>query len=214
MHRIKRLLLLLICCSIALFPAGCGEKVTGQPETGQEEASSRETEQGTDMPAATEQVENTPATEEQDANESNEPEAVFELTEEEQAIFERYVESLDNEIFRDVAPVSIAKIYIQCGVDSLWEPEFSMYAKEGLTISREEYKAAHDEDLEAGYTLTRKAMADYVFPYLQDSEFVEDGGNKGHIDFEAVDGEPWTLRLIKSDTGIWEIKFLPFDEYE
>lgn len=138
-----------------------------------------------------------------------EPKEIFSLTDEEKRIYTAYLTSLSTDVFRDVDPVSIAKIFIQCGIEGKANAEYTMFSKEGRDVTKEEYLKMNEKDMESPVE-TRKEMADVVFGLLYQGKFTDNGDNTGIISFvDAYDNE-LTFKLLKNAKGVWEVKFNPF----
>jgi hypothetical protein len=151
-----------------------------------------------------------PEWEEGDLAENPNPGRVFALTEAERVLYETYLEEMDTKIFRDAAPVSIAKIHIQCGIDGKWAQEYAMYAPEGLTATPEDFAALHSEDVTSTPIESRQEMADYMFANLDGGEFLQEDDRHGRLRF-FVETDAFDFYMIKDADGVWRPKYDPFN---
>jgi len=141
-------------------------------------------------------------------SETDEDVPVFALNEEEHRIYAAYREVYDIEIFRDVAPVSIAMVFIQCGLDGDIDAEYAMFHPEGLTETKEEYtemNTANDAALDAE---RRQYYAGVLFASLRDGAFTEEGST-GFITFTTSLGEEARFYLAKNKDGVWMADYYP-----
>ena len=172
-------------------------------------------------------------------NPNNYPPAwhLFTLTDEENAVYERLKAELTTDVFEGLSPISVAKIYVQCGIDAEWEAEYICHSKIGLPVSLEDWHQQHIEDLAWSVIESRKDLADWQFALIDDSE-VKINGDEAVIiyhstpfmDMEVPSTEPGgepeyvmveptqedieetynEFHLIKNEKGIWEVRYRPF----
>ncbi|MDR1531846.1 MAG: hypothetical protein LBS62_06635 [Clostridiales bacterium] len=184
-----------IIFAIALV-SGCVQNTDTPPET--------------PAPSVTKAPTPTPEYEEGDLLDNAGHGRVFSLTEEERNIYEEFLNSMDLNVFANVDPISIAKIFIQYGIDGMWEQEYTMFSPEGLVPTKEDYRQLHVRDVESTDIASRKDQADYMFGNMYKGEFVQDSENVGRVHF-FVEEDPFDLYLIKNADGIWQPKYNPFD---
>jgi len=144
----------------------------------------------------------------------------FTLTAEERAAYERLVAELSTDAFYGLSPISVAKIYIQAGIDGEWEAEFIAHNQESMRMTREDWQELHEVDQEWSVIESRQSLANWVFPFLDDAEVIIDG-DRATLHFYSVPdpeelefdpdfpGEPHVFNLIRNDRGIWEARFRP-----
>ena len=141
----------------------------------------------------------------------------FTLTEEERAAYERLKAELTTDAFYGLSPISVAKIYVQAGIDGEWEAEWTAHNYESMEVTKEEFYDQHLIDMMWSEIASRQSLANWVFPFIDDAEvFIE--GNRAMIVFDSVP-EPdvpeehqdtlHVFNLIKNDAGIWEMRFRP-----
>jgi len=149
---------------------------------------------------------------------------VFKLTDAQRALYDEYAQSLDIGLFRDVSPIDIAQVYIECGVEGKWEAEFNLYHPDGMPYTKDEYYQQHVTDMLNQDPRTRRLHANINFPYLNDGVFDDYGNGKGHILFETPTppditvegstlGPPTKIAMIfqQNSDGIWLLaKLNPF----
>jgi len=138
----------------------------------------------------------------------------FKLTDAERAVYEEYVRTLDINLFKDLPPVSIVKIHIQCGIDGEWEAEYTMFSEKGLFLTKEEYHGEHIKDLSSADFSSRKTLADMIFSTIENGVFVDSDDGLGHYDFVTDVNEPVEFYLVKNSDGIWLPKIEPFSAWD
>ena len=147
---------------------------------------------------------------------------VFTLTDTQQALFDAYSKNFnfDISIFKNTDPIDIAQVFIECGIEGLWEGEYNMCVN--WPISKAEYRDEALADVAANDIRTRRDKANYVFPYLKDGTFVDGGNGLGYIEFNSYDSSSnySTVYAVKAKlhlqqvNGIWMIDQTNFFEYE
>ncbi|MDR1913394.1 MAG: hypothetical protein LBQ68_02780 [Clostridiales bacterium] len=140
----------------------------------------------------------------------------FELTESQRALYDAYVKdfNFDTSLLKDASAIDTAHIYIECGINGLWEGEYNLFYFKSKPLSKVSYKEENDKDLATLDIRTRRDMANIVFPFLSDGEFTDNGDGTGYIDFESVHPEDYSkqtliymrVNMVQSD-GVWLIDF-------
>jgi len=140
----------------------------------------------------------------------------FTLTAEEQAAYERLKAELTTDVFYGLSPISVAKITIQAGIDGEWEAEFVAHNAESMERTREEWYEQHRVDMLWSDIASRRSLANWVFPFIDDAEvLIDEEGGRALLLFDSVpdpDDGPYAetlhfFHLVRSDTGIWEARF-------
>ena len=143
----------------------------------------------------------------------------FVLSSEEQALYDEFKANLDINIFKDIAPASIAKVFVQCGIEGNWEAEYELYSKEGFYIlndddeevyfTKEDWQFFSDKDIRESQLITRKDRADIVLPLLGEAEFVDNGENLGYLTFISTDPEKtmYHFVFVKNENGVWQPRY-------
>lgn len=144
-----------------------------------------------------------------------EADSVFKFSDAEKFAYENFPKAFDKSLFKDLAPISIFKIYIQYGISSFWEAEYEMYSKTDLKLSKEDayYQYAADarkDETGENKSLSKKDMAEFIFSKVDEGVFVEDSPTTGHIEFKDADSEDYKFQFIKNADGIWEPVFNSF----
>ena len=174
----------------------------------------------------------------QEPNPNNYPPAWYEfsLTDEENAVYEKLKTELTTDVFEGLSPISVAKIYVQCGVDAEWEAEYTCHSKIGLPVSKEDWHQQHIEDLAWSVVESRKDLAHWQFALIDDGEIKitgdeatiiyhstpfmdmevpskEPGGEPEYVMVEPTEEEIEAtyneFHLIKNEKGIWEVRYRP-----
>ncbi len=144
--------------------------------------------------------------------------AVFEFTEAEEKAYGEFAKAHDKSVFKDMEPMSIAKIWIQYGIQFDWESDFEMLCKdENLTVTKDDFRKLHSIDRlqsksleEQGMeSLSRQEFAKTVFSDLEKGEFVKTSDTEGHILFKESGKTDVWLNFKQVTPGIWEVVYLP-----
>ena len=119
------------------------------------------------------------------------PDNLFELTNEQQALFEEYSRdfNFDISIFQGVDPIDVAQVFIECGINGLWEGEYYLSYFEFGTVSKEAFHREFLHDVATQDIRMRRSVANISFPNLNDGTFFDLGGGSGYIEFLSVDAE-------------------------
>jgi len=141
------------------------------------------------------------------------PDNLFELTDEQQALFDEYSRdfNFDISVFQGVDPVDVAQVFIECGINGLWEGEYNLFYFEFNPLSKEEFFIAFEHDMSTTDLRTRRSMANVSFRNLNDGTFVDLGDGSGYIEFHSVDSDmvnvfEATLRLnMRLVDDVWMI---------
>ena len=139
----------------------------------------------------------------------------FTLTETQQKLFDKYSENFnfDISVFKGAAPVDVAQVFIECGINGLWEGEYNLFYFETRQVRKVDFKAEFDRDASAVDIRTRRDYANLLMSGLKDGKFVDDGGGYGHIEFKSYDMtsdyegiyEAAAKLNLKQVDGIWMI---------
>ncbi|MDR2649530.1 MAG: hypothetical protein LBB94_07425 [Clostridiales bacterium] len=139
----------------------------------------------------------------------------FTLTAAQQALFDSYSKdfNFDISLFKDASPVDVAQVFVECGIEGLWEGEYNLYYFETRRVAKADYKADFEKDLSTLDIRTRRDQANLVFPYLKDGVFVEESDGSGYIEFESMEqtSDYETLYKVKTKMnlkkvdGVWKI---------
>lgn len=147
----------------------------------------------------------------------------FTLTPEEEAVFERLKTELSTDVFEGLSPISVMKIAVMAGITGEWRAEFAAFnyaSVQEAGSSLEAWESLHGIDLQWADIASRRSMANWVFPRI-DEGFVLERGNRAVVVFYTVPdpeeleidpdfpGVLTTMNLIRNDRGIWEVMFRP-----
>lgn len=128
----------------------------------------------------------------------------FKLTEEEKTAYNWFKLDHDLDNLKNLTPISIAKLYVQAGMDGDAETEYALYT------TRPEYvmwsKEEHIKISENNRTTASQKLA--ALGGIQDGKFVETSDFEGYISFENANGSQG-FRMIKDPGGIWKVGFMP-----
>lgn len=131
----------------------------------------------------------------------------FALSAEENALFEAYVKDKDVSLFKDAAPITIAKVFIQCGVTDNISAEYAMYAPDSTEDTEEEYIRKSTVDATPLPVEERQRFADLLFGLLDQGAFMEVSPTEGYIEFGTADGQNGRFHLMKDENGIWQVNY-------
>ena len=147
------------------------------------------------------------------------PDNLFELTNEQKVLFDEYSRdfNFDISIFQGVDPIDVAHVFIECGINGLWEGEYYLFYFEFDSITKENFHNAFEHDLATQDIRTRRSVANISFPNLNDGTFVDLGNGSGYIEFLSVDAEFGSahyeamLRLfMRHVDDVWMINYSRF----
>jgi len=142
---------------------------------------------------------------------------VFALNAEERYIYERFLAELDTSLFYGLSPISVAKIYIQAGIDGEWEAEFYAHNQASMEVTKQEFYENHVIDMQWSVLESRQSLANWVFPFLDDAEIHVDG-NRALLIFYSVPEPDFpieyqyllhVMNLLMNEDGVWEMRFRP-----
>jgi hypothetical protein len=127
----------------------------------------------------------------------------FQLTEEEKTAYNWLKLDHDLDNLKNLSPLSIAKLYVQAGIDGDAETEYALYTTrpEYVMWSKEEHIKFSENDQT---TASQKLAA---LGGIQDGEFVKTSDYEGYISFENANGSQG-FRMIKDPDGIWKVAFM------
>ena len=119
------------------------------------------------------------------------PDNLFELTSEQQALFDEYSRdfNFDISIFQGVDPIDVAHVYIECGINGLWEGEYYLYYFEYASLSKELFHNEFVHDFATYDIRMRRSVANMAFPNLNGGTFVDLRDGSGYIEFLSVNAE-------------------------
>jgi hypothetical protein len=128
----------------------------------------------------------------------------FELTEEENTVYQKFKMSHDPEALRNLSPLSIAKLYVQAGLDGDAETEYAFYTTDPDYIrwSKEEHLQFAKNDNTSNEQLLEALGG------IQDGEWKATSDFEGYISFETKNG-PQGFQMRKDADGIWKVHFMP-----
>ena len=160
----------------------------------------------------------------------------FELSADEQTAYDRLKAELTTDVFEGMSPISVAKVYIQAGVDGEWEAEYTCHSQVGMPMSKEDWHQQHIEDLAWSVLESRKSLADWQFALIDDGEIVIEGDEATIIYFstpyiesevpstvagedpdiiivepiqEEIEATYNEFHMIKNEKDIWEVRYRP-----
>ncbi|MEH7885665.1 hypothetical protein V7654_15300 [Bacillus sp. JJ1609] len=127
----------------------------------------------------------------------------FQLTEAEKTAYNWFKLDHDFDSLKKLSPISIAKLYVQSGIDGDAETEYALYTTrpEYVMWSKEEHIKFSDSDR------TTAAQKLSALGGIQDGKFVETSDFEGYISFENANGSQG-FRMIKDPDGIWKVAFM------
>ncbi|MDR1000837.1 MAG: hypothetical protein LBL96_08580 [Clostridiales bacterium] len=147
----------------------------------------------------------------------------FELTATQQQLYDTYIKdfSFSTTIFADADPIDIAAVFIECGVNGLWEGEYNLFCFNGEPLTRADYKAENDADLATLDLRSRRDMASLVFPFINEGAFVDNSDGTGYIDTQTLDPGDiesgarigMNINMTKVD-GVWKVNQSGMVDYD
>jgi hypothetical protein len=128
----------------------------------------------------------------------------------ERTLYDSYVENNDLSVFKDVSLISIAKIFIQCGLDDNIDAEYALYHPDTTTHTLEEYIELNTTEGRAVALQDRLTFADIYFGNIDGAEVKHVTENTASVNFKSQAGENVSLVFRKSDDGIWLMEYDQF----
>lgn len=135
----------------------------------------------------------------------------LELSEYEQELFDNYIKSLDINLFKDVSPISIAKIYIHCGITGNWKAEYNIFSMEDYVPSKEDFYEEHINEMALFNLEEREEYARNMFFDIGNAKYVELEDNMSYIYFMDIEGKPIRFMFIENSDGIKLPRFSPIE---
>lgn len=135
----------------------------------------------------------------------------FMLRQKELELYTRLVQGESISCLKDVEPMSIAKLYIQAGLDKNYNVQYELYTPYVETgwgwTSEEDHKIPNEDRTSPEETLR-------LMGNIAQGEFIMRGENNGYIRYKAVieEGkEPVEMgfNMSKDKQGIWRVDFMP-----
>jgi hypothetical protein len=147
----------------------------------------------------------------------------FELTSAQQQLYDTYVKdfNFDTAVLADAAPVDIAAVFVECGINGLWEGEYNLFCFNDKPVTRAAYKEENDADLKTLDLRSRRDMASLVFPFINEGTFVDNGDDTGYIDAVTLDPGNvesgvrigMSVNMTRVD-GIWKVNQFGMVSYD
>lgn len=149
----------------------------------------------------------------------NADEAVFEYTDEEIKAFEDFSDGFDKQVLKSLEPLSIAKLWVQAGIQGAWESEYELYAPSTVgDYSKQLQFNAHTADVISTEnnpdSTPRKTAAAVMFADLPNAVFVEDSDAVGHLEFTANESEEKVGLAFVKENDVWLLKYYPVISFE
>ena len=163
-----------------------------------------------DVPDESEQEEENDETSDEEEKNEIADDGVFELTPEELAAYENFSADFDTAHLKDLAPLSVAKLYIWAGYNQNYEVEYELYTdrEESVMWSKEEHMDMAQDDFNS---TPQEVLA--LFNNIEDGEFIQSDEYYGYIRYyptedknlEATSG----FVLLQNEDGVWQVGFMP-----
>lgn len=129
---------------------------------------------------------------------------LFELTTEEREIYTKFQKDLNIEHISGLDPVSVAKLYVQAGVDKNYDVEYALYTdrEEYVQWSKEEDQNIPESDRGS------KELHIKQFRNIDKGTFIQTSDYEGYIEYDTGEGKKG-FNMIKNADGTWQVSFLP-----
>lgn len=130
---------------------------------------------------------------------------LLDLNNEELQIYNKFKQHYNEEVLRDVEPLSICKMYFYAGYNKDYETEYELYIKgeEWLGWSKEEHMSIPDNERIKDF-IEFKNVEDLKAEVKEDSAVITwkyDGDNEDEFRYG--------FNLVKNKDGIWKVSFMP-----
>ncbi|SOC08416.1 hypothetical protein SAMN05880501_10577 [Ureibacillus xyleni] len=135
----------------------------------------------------------------------------FSLNKDEKVLYDAFKESLNIELFKDVSPLSIAKIYIMAEMELEYEMSCALFTtvEDPSTKQIRQYNKKAQKIREAYFTREiQYLISAYVFAGLEKGTFREINATSGEITYiSTIDGSETSFNMRKNEDGIWQPAF-------
>lgn len=129
----------------------------------------------------------------------------FHLDKAEQYAYEGLKQKLDESLLKDLEPIGIAKIYVLASFEREDDVSYFLYTqREGMVAWTKE----EDAEIPEKDRGNQEQIA-AIYNNLENGEFVETSDFAGYIAFEPRAGEKSGFQMIKDETDIWKVAFMP-----
>jgi hypothetical protein len=127
-------------------------------------------------------------------------EPVITLTSEEREIYNKFSLDLKEEHLKNLSPLSIAKLYINAGLERKYEVEYALYTdrKNYVRWSKEDHMKFPDSDR------LNKSIAETIYRGIEQATFKQKNDFEGTLIYNNKG-----FQLIKDEDGIWNVGFMP-----
>ena len=139
----------------------------------------------------------------------------FTLTDKQQSLFDTYSKNFnfDVSVFKGADPIDVAQVFIECGCEGLWEGEYNLYYFAAKKVSKAQYKAEFDSDMNTRDIRTRRDYANILFDKMKDGKFIDEGDDSGYVEFDSIENTSDYSNIVtvkmklnmKQVNGIWMI---------
>ncbi|NMO97700.1 RNA polymerase subunit sigma [Paenibacillus lemnae] len=129
----------------------------------------------------------------------------FQLNETEQKAYDSLKQQLDDNALQNLDPMSVAKLYVTARYEAEHDIAYFLYTQ------REDHVAwtkTEDQQIPEKDRGTKEDIA-AKFNHIENGHFVETSNYQGHIEYDAEPGETSGFQMIKDESGIWKVSFMP-----
>lgn len=133
--------------------------------------------------------------------------SIFELTEKEDEAYKNFQQDLNLKHLSELGPISVAKLYIQAGLDKKYNVQYGLYTDREMYI---QWTKEEDEKIPESYRPSTEQMIT-SFKNIDKGTFIETSDFEGYIEYDS-DNElnpPSLFQMKKNEDGIWQVPFLP-----
>lgn len=128
----------------------------------------------------------------------------FKLNDAEKDTYERFKLAYDDNLLKDLSPISIVKLYVQSKLDGNKEAEYALYT------TRPDYVLWTKEEHLSYPALDSGAKEQILvdFSGIEEGKFIQTSEFEGYISFMNANGE-MGCRMVKDENGVWKVAFMP-----
>lgn len=129
----------------------------------------------------------------------------FNLNEDELKLYESLKLHTDESLLQHVEPLTVAKLYVFSEYDSNFDVSYALYTqREGHIMWTKE----EDQQIPKEHRKTKEKII-AMFKNIEKGTFIETSEYEGYIEYTNIEGQLAFFSMIKDESGIWKVAFMP-----
>lgn len=135
------------------------------------------------------------------------PVKLFELSGAEELAYSNFQKDFDLSYLKGLEPLSIAKLYVQAGIDEKYDLQYALYTdrEELISWSKEEDEAIPKADRGT------KEQQLKTFNNIDNGNFIQTSEYEGYVEYnpDPKEGNGKSgFQLVMNEDGIWQVSFM------